>query len=362
MIELSIDNRDIQVETGTTILDAARSLEIEIPTMCHLAGYEHFTSCMVCMVEDESTGRLLPACSTLATAGMRINTKSQQIVESRKTALELLLSEHVGDCDAPCQIVCKAGIDIPAMLRAIAKGDIQLAAEIVESTAETSGNPCDECKGRCEKACRRALHDGAVSIQLLIRYALENRSAEPADTVCDDQPRFDFNCNMGKIQAGEMEVFLAQASRSERIEPAAGAETGFTLEEAREEARRCLHCDCRKRTECKLRDYASQYKARQRHFAVANRKQFRQIRQHAGIIYEPGKCIKCGICVRIAEREKEPLGLAFVGSGFDVEVGVPFDETLQDALQKTADECVEKCPTAALAWTKNDQQNKRFDE
>jgi len=349
MVDLIIDEQKTEVNEGKTVLQAAESLGLEIPTMCHLADHPNFTSCMVCMVEDESTGQLIPACSTLATSGMRISTKSEKAVASRKDALELLLSEHVGDCDAPCQVVCRAGIDIPAMLRAIAGGDIDRAALIIESTSDTAGNPCEECRGRCEKACRRGLHDAAVSIQLLIRYALEY--GQPQDQVekGDAEPSFNFNCNMGKIQDGEIDVFLEQASRSVRIEPADGESEGYSAAEAQEEARRCLHCDCRKRTDCKLRVYSSEYGARQRRYAIARRKPFRQNRQHGGIVYEPGKCIKCGICVRITERERESLGLAFIGRGFDVEVGVPFNESLEAGLEKTACLCAEKCPTGAIA-------------
>jgi NADH dehydrogenase/NADH:ubiquinone oxidoreductase subunit G len=67
------------------------------------------------------------------------------------------------------------------------------------------------------------------------------------------------------------------------------------------------------------------------------------------VVYEPEKCIKCGICVRITSKYKEPLGLTFIGKGFDVEVGVPFDEKQVNALEKTAILCAEHCPTGALA-------------
>ena len=77
---------------------------------------------------------------------------------------------------------------------------------------------------------------------------------------------------------------------------------------------------------------------------------FQQDARHAEVIYEPGKCIDCGLCIQIAAAAGEPLGLTFVGRGFDVRVAVPLDRSLAEALSKAAAECVAACPTAALAW------------
>ena len=85
---------------------------------------------------------------------------------------------------------------------------------------------------------------------------------------------------------------------------------------------------------------------------MEGRKTVEKIRQHAEVIYEPGKCIKCGLCVRITERAGERLGLTFTGRGFDARVGVPFGESMAEALSETAAQCVEACPTSALAFKK----------
>ena len=76
--------------------------------------------------------------------------------------------------------------------------------------------------------------------------------------------------------------------------------------------------------------------------------------QHAEIIYEPGKCIACGICIQIAEAADERLGMTFVGRGFDVRVTVPFNASTAEGLKKVASECAAACPTAAL--TLKDEQ------
>jgi NADH dehydrogenase/NADH:ubiquinone oxidoreductase subunit G len=74
---------------------------------------------------------------------------------------------------------------------------------------------------------------------------------------------------------------------------------------------------------------------------------------HATVVYEPGKCIRCGLCVQITARGKERYGLTFIGRGFDVRIAVPFNESLTEGLQHTAHACVEACPTGALAWKKD---------
>jgi NADH dehydrogenase/NADH:ubiquinone oxidoreductase subunit G len=72
--------------------------------------------------------------------------------------------------------------------------------------------------------------------------------------------------------------------------------------------------------------------------------------QPGGVVFEPGKCILCGICVKLAEMAKEPLGLTFIGRGFDVKIGAPFDASVEQGLQKVAEECIKHCPTGALEW------------
>ncbi len=344
MIKLKINDIEIEIEDGLTVLDAAEKLDISIPTMCYRKDCTPFTSCMICVVKDKTSGKLLPACSAMAQEDMDINTDSEEVLASRQTALELLLSDHVGDCEAPCQRVCPANINIPAMLRHIKAGDYDKAASSIAQSTGSSDNPCEGCKCPCEKACRRNQHDSSVSIKLLVKYSLD-RGKPRTDTASVEE--FDFNCSMGRLIDGEMEEFLKHASSDDRIEPSSN---DYTEEEAQKESVRCLHCDCIKQNNCLLRRYSDTYKARQRQYSGLSRKAFTQVRQHVNIIYEPEKCIKCGLCVQITERESETLGISFIGRGFDVKVGVPFNKTMDEALAKTAEQCVDACPTAALAF------------
>jgi predicted molibdopterin-dependent oxidoreductase YjgC len=84
------------------------------------------------------------------------------------------------------------------------------------------------------------------------------------------------------------------------------------------------------------------------------RRPVERVGTHPDLVYEPGKCISCGLCVQIARRAGEPLGLTFVGRGFSMRVGVPFDGALSEALRVAARECAAACPTAALSLRKPD--------
>ena len=112
-----------------------------------------------------------------------------------------------------------------------------------------------------------------------------------------------------------------------------------------------MHCDCRGLDTCKLRHYAAVYGADPRRYK-APRRRFQQDTSHPEVLFEPGKCIACGLCIEIAASAGETLGLSFIGRGFDVRLSVPLDGVMAEALAKSAAACVAACPTAALAWKK----------
>jgi NADH dehydrogenase/NADH:ubiquinone oxidoreductase subunit G len=134
-----------------------------------------------------------------------------------------------------------------------------------------------------------------------------------------------------------------------KTQPRAAEPHGFANDEARQESSRCLHCDCRKPDACKLRQYADLYGANPSRFD-GERDSFEQHLHPANVVYEPGKCIKCGLCIQIASAAREALGLAFIGRGFSVRVGVPFHRSIAEGLEKVATQCAEACPTGALAF------------
>ncbi|MBN2133822.1 MAG: (2Fe-2S)-binding protein [Sedimentisphaerales bacterium] len=517
MPKLTIDGRPVEVEAGATILDAAEKLGIEIPTMCYLRGHEATTSCMVCVVRVVGAKGLVPACGTLAREGMQVENDCEEVRDARRSALELLLSDHVGDCVGPCHMACPAHMNIPLMIRQIAAGRLKDAIVTVKRDIALPAVLGRICPAPCEKVCRRAQHDEAVSICLLKRFVAgvdlqSDESYRPvctaergkrvavigagpaglaaayylrrdgfACTVFDDheQPggmlrygvspeelphnvldaeiacieklgvefrfrtrvgvgvsmdeirkQYDavfvgvgalepgdadhlgvsvsadgikadsrtyatdvpgvfaggdavrkrrltvravadgkeaaaaigqylagaevtgaarpFNSRMGTLADGEMETFLQSAGSVSRQKPS-GPTGGFIESEARAESSRCLHCDCRKPEACRLRRYAQACGARQARYK-GQRRSFVQDTQHPDVIYEPGKCINCGICIEIASASREELGLTFIGRGFDVRVAVPFDASLAEGLRTAATQCVQACPTGALAF------------
>jgi len=186
MPKLTIDGRPVEVEAGATILDAAETLGIEIPTMCYLRGHEATTSCMVCVVKVVGAKALVPSCGTLAREGMRVENDCEEVRDARRSALELLLSDHVGDCMGPCQMACPAHMNIPLMIRQIEAGQFADAIATVKRDIALPAVLGRICPAPCEKVCRRAQHDEAVSICLLKRFAagVDLQSDESYRPVC----------------------------------------------------------------------------------------------------------------------------------------------------------------------------------
>jgi hypothetical protein len=516
MITLKINNRQIQVENGTSVMKAAEKLGIHVPNMCWHDELEHFTSCMLCLVKDGS-GRLFPSCSVQAVEGQEIITDDAEISEARQTALELLLSEHVGDCEAPCQIACPAHMNIPLMNRLIAEGKFDESLAVVKRDIALPAVLGRICPAPCEGACHRKTVDEPISICLLKRFVgdegaepeieiapktgkkvavigagpaglaaayylqlqgvqvtlfdknekpggllraaisgeilpkdvldkeiklilktgvefsggkeidtevfetLKNSfdavvlttgtlpensgffglKSTPKGIVADkdsyqtsdpkvfavgnvlrssrlavrsvgqgkevafsvlqyfsgQQPKGEprmFNSRFGKLVSAEFSEYMKEAVGEKRTFPAAGGHSSFSSEEAVAEAKRCLHCDCRAIGNCKLREYSHQYNADQKRFKTSERRNISKQINHDLVIYEPQKCIRCGICVRLTEKYGENLGFTYIGRGFDVEINIPFNADLKDGLDEIAVKVAEGCPTGAISLKNTD--------
>ena len=170
-LNIIINGKIVQGIRGESILEMARRLDIEIPTLCHDDRLEPFSSCYLCVVEVEGMRGLQPACSTKISEGMRIETDNDRINRSRRFSLELLASNHYADCAPPCREECPAGVDVQGYISMISKGKHKEAVELIKKT-----NPLPAICGRvcvrpCELVCRRnLLEDIGVGIDYLKRY------------------------------------------------------------------------------------------------------------------------------------------------------------------------------------------------
>ncbi|MBF0426845.1 MAG: FAD-dependent oxidoreductase, partial [Magnetococcales bacterium] len=172
-ITVTLNGRSVEAPAGATIRDVAEANGVHVPTFCHDDRLKPFASCFLCVVEVANARTLLPACSTRVTPGMAITTDSPKVTHSRKTALDLLLSDHAGDCIAPCEATCPANIDIQGYVAHIANGEFTAAVHLIKER-----NPLPVVCGRicphpCESQCRRGLVDEPVAINPLKRFSSE---------------------------------------------------------------------------------------------------------------------------------------------------------------------------------------------
>jgi formate dehydrogenase major subunit len=180
-INVILNGKIVKGNKGETILSLARRNGHEIPTLCNDDRLEPYSSCYVCVIEIEGLRALQPACSTKIAEGMKIETNNGRVYKARKTALDLLLSNHYADCLGPCKQTCPAGVDVQGYISFIDKGMYNEAVALIKET-----NPLPAICGRvcvrpCEAACRRnLLEEGTgVGIDYMKRFAADYDLASP---------------------------------------------------------------------------------------------------------------------------------------------------------------------------------------
>lgn len=170
-VKIIIDGREVQVPAGSTVLQAARKVDIDIPTLCHLDLHDikmvnKSASCRICVVEVEGRRNLAPACATPVVDGMVVKTNTVRVLEARKTVLELLLSDHPKDC-----LVCaKSGeCDLQDLAIRFGVREVRVTGK-AQSTYKKDLSPsiirdmdkCIMCR-RCETMCNEVQTVGVLS-------------------------------------------------------------------------------------------------------------------------------------------------------------------------------------------------------
>lgn len=188
LITITIDNHTLTVEEGTTLLSAATQNGLKIPNLCYDGRVELYGACGLCVVEVEGTPKLLRACSTKAADGMVVHTDTDRVVRARKVALELLLSDHDGDCKAPCSKACPANTDCQGYIGLIANGEYTEATRLIKEKIPLPSSIGRVCPHPCEKQCRRQFVDEPISIAALKGFASDMDMASAIPYVPSVEP------------------------------------------------------------------------------------------------------------------------------------------------------------------------------
>ena len=357
-MKLRIDNIEIDADGDQTLLNIAEKAGIRIPTLCQRDGVEPWSSCMVCIVKDNKKDRYIPSCTAIAEDGMDIDASGEEVTGLRKKALELLLSEHRAECEAPCRVVCPGGYNIPEMNRLLTSGNIKGALELSLAGLDSVEIKCTSCPGYCENACRRKKVDQPVSIRNIQLFVSQSINRDNQDKNAADQSiknnesnqtilKKRFSSRIGRLEESELNEWLKE---SDGIENRKREISNFVSAGA--EAESCMHCDCRAADNCKLRDLAEQFSVKDPVGKLINASIRKKINYKTGLIFENAKCIKCGLCVRICEDSKDEPALCFINRGFVSIISEPLTEDFESTMTTKADICIKVCPTGALSHFK----------
>jgi iron-only hydrogenase group A len=165
MLKLTVDDKPVEVPEGATVLDAARQVGVKIPTLCYLEGLHAIGACRVCVVEVEGAKALAASCVMPAVPGMKVFTNTRRVRDARRAVVELLLSEHDGDCQT-CNRNNDCELQSLAHDLAIVKVTYPGAKTKDEVDASTpavirDGGKCIKCR-RCVAVCGQVQAVGAI--------------------------------------------------------------------------------------------------------------------------------------------------------------------------------------------------------
>ncbi len=173
-VNIFINGKEYCADTEKSLLDNILENGLYLPHLCHNEELESYGGCGLCLVEVEGMRKPLRACSTTVTEGMKITTSTAELEKSRKVALSLIMSDHSGDCKAPCFMACPTHQDVQGYVGLIANGNEREALELIKKDNPLPASIGRVCPHPCEEKCRRKHLEGAVSICGLKRFAADS--------------------------------------------------------------------------------------------------------------------------------------------------------------------------------------------
>ena len=187
-IKITVNGIEMTGNKGETILTIAAKNGVEIPNLCYSPNLKLYGACGLCLIEAEGMPKLMRACSAVANDGMVLSTETERVKKARKIALELLMSDHEGDCVAPCSLNCPAHTDIQGYVKQIALGNDSEAVRIIKEKISIPASVGRICPHPCESNCRRRLVEEPLSIAFLKAFAADRdmESDTPFKAVCEE--------------------------------------------------------------------------------------------------------------------------------------------------------------------------------
>lgn len=166
MVTLRIDGIEVSVPKGTMILEAAKQAGIDIPTLCYLKEYNEIGACRICLVEIEGCDRLAASCNTVVEEGMVVSTRSQRVIDARRTNLQLLMAEHDQNClsclrNNNCKLQQLCAND--NITEQPFEKNFEKAAWNKEWILQRDASKCVKCM-RCVSICEKVQANGAWSV------------------------------------------------------------------------------------------------------------------------------------------------------------------------------------------------------
>lgn len=173
IVKLNINGKEIKAEAGKTVLQAALENNIEIPHLCFDERLEVYAGCGLCLIEIEGQPKTARACATPVSNGLVVRSDTKKVVEARNTAMNLLVSQHIGDCKAPCTLNCPAHTDVQGYVGLVANKQYKESLKLIKEKLPMPASIGRVCPHPCEKACRRQHVEDSVSIACIKTFAAD---------------------------------------------------------------------------------------------------------------------------------------------------------------------------------------------